>query len=208
MKEPCTLQRRSSLAALRGDKDQEGQPCAPVPFSRQLKTNCKLTTRLLQFKYVPTCCSEARGCYHSARFCVPYANWAGRTEGQRTANVFIRQTKRNTLNGLVLTFMTILRMFSGQMNHLQCHKRFCSRKKGEQPHPKPRAKHPIKVHVWAGIGWHGATEICIFHGIMDAAMYIRILQVALLPTLQRQEYEKVTGQRSKTYLKSGKRLFC
>ena len=127
MKEPCTLQRRScevatntmsSLAALRGDKDQEGRPCALVPFSRQLKTNCKLTTRLLQFKYVPTCCSEARGCYHSARFCVPDANWAGRTEGQRTANVFVRQTKRNALNGLVLTSMTILRMFCGQMNHL------------------------------------------------------------------------------------------
>ena len=72
---------------------------------------------------------------------------------------------------------------------LQCHKRFCCRKKGEQPRPKPRAKHPIKVHVWAGIGWHGATEICIFDSIMDAAMYIRILQVALLPTLQLPEYE-------------------
>ena len=29
---------------------------------------------------------------------------------------------------------------------LQCHKRFCCRKKGEQPRPKPRAKHPVKVH--------------------------------------------------------------
>ena len=61
---------------------------------------------------------------------------------------------------------------------------------GEQPRPKPHANHPIKVHVWAGIGWHGATEICIFDGIMDAAIYVRILQVALLPTLQRPEYEK------------------
>ena len=73
---------------------------------------------------------------------------------------------------------------------LQCHKRFCCRKKGEQPWPKPLAKHPIKVHVWAGIGWHGATEICIIDGIMDAAMYVRILQVALQPTLQRPQYEK------------------
>ena len=53
---------------------------------------------------------------------------------------------------------------------LQCHKRFCCRKKGEQPRPKPSAKHPVKVHVWAGIGWHGATEICIFDGIMDAGL--------------------------------------
>ena len=40
------------------------------------------------------------------------------------------------------------------------------------------------------MGWHGATEIYIFDGIMDAAMYVRIVQVALLPTLQRPEYEK------------------
>ena len=73
---------------------------------------------------------------------------------------------------------------------LQCYKRFCCRKKGKQPLPKSRAKHSIKVHVWAGIGWHGATEICIIDGIMDAAMYVRILQVALQPTLQRPQYEK------------------
>ena len=60
-------------------------------------------------------CSEARGCYHSARFCMADANWAGRTEGQCTANLFARQSKRSVLNGLVLTFMT---MFCGQMNHL------------------------------------------------------------------------------------------
>ena len=46
------------------------------------------------------------------------------------------------------------------------------------------------MHVWAGIGWHGATKICIFDGIMAGAMYVRILQVALLLTLQRPEYEK------------------
>ena len=40
---------------------------------------------------------------------------AGRTEGQRTANFFVRQTKRNALIGLVLTFMTILRMFCGRI---------------------------------------------------------------------------------------------
>ena len=94
------------------------------------------------------------------RFWVPDMDWAGGTKGQRTVNLFARQTKRSVLNGLVLTFMTIL------------------------------CKHPVKVHVWAGIGWHGATEICIFDGIMDAAMYVRILQVALLPTLQCPEYEK------------------
>ena len=34
---------------------------------------------------------------------------------------------------------------------LESHRRFCCRKKGEAPRPKPRPKHPVKVHVWAGI---------------------------------------------------------
>ena len=46
-----------------------------------------------------------------------------------------------------------------------------------------RAKHPIKVHVWAGISVKGATGICIFEGIMDADRYIQILQRTLLPFL-------------------------
>ena len=66
---------------------------------------------------------------------------------------------------------------------LETHKRFCCRKKGVRPRPKPRAKHPVKVHVWAGIGWHGPTEICIFEGKMDATLYTQILERALLPTL-------------------------
>ena len=38
---------------------------------------------------------------------------------QRSAySQLIRQAKRSVLNGLVLTFMTILRMFCGQMNRL------------------------------------------------------------------------------------------
>ncbi len=72
---------------------------------------------------------------------------------------------------------------------LECHKRFCCRKKGERPRPKPHTKHPVKVHMWAGIGWHECTDICIFDGTIDAPMYISILQAALLPTLQRTEYE-------------------
>ena len=34
---------------------------------------------------------------------------------------------------------------------LDCHRRYCCRKEGQRPHPKPRPKHPTKVHVWAGI---------------------------------------------------------
>ena len=56
-----------------------------------------------------------------------------------------------------------------------CRKR-CYRKQGERPKPKPRPKHPIKVHVWAGISMEGATDICIFTGIMNADFYTHILQ--------------------------------
>ena len=71
---------------------------------------------------------------------------------------------------------------------LEAHKRFCCRKKGERPRPKPRPKHQVKVHVWAGIGWHGPTDVCIFEGIMNADLYVQILQKTLLPVLKRPEY--------------------
>ena len=58
----------------------------------------------------------------------------------------------------------------------------CYRKKGEKPKLKPRAKHPTKVHVWGGISWNGATKVCIF-GIMNAEMYINILEQCLLPSI-------------------------
>ena len=44
-----------------------------------------------------------------------------------------------------------------------------------------RAKHPVKVHVWAGISVKGRTGICLFDGIMDAPLYIEILDNTLLP---------------------------
>lgn len=66
---------------------------------------------------------------------------------------------------------------------LETHRKRCYRKQGERPKPKPRPKHPIKVHVWAGISIEGATDICIFTGIMNADFYTRILQDFLLPFL-------------------------
>ena len=51
------------------------------------------------------------------------------------------------------------------------------------PPPPHRAKHPVKVHVWAGISWQGATEICIFEGKMNAPLFVSILERTLLPFL-------------------------
>lgn len=47
-----------------------------------------------------------------------------------------------------------------------------------------RPKHPVKVHVWAGISKHGRTGICIFDGIMDRFLFCNILEQTLLPFLQ------------------------
>ena len=42
-----------------------------------------------------------------------------------------------------------------------------------------RAKHPMKVYVWAGNGLREATEICIFNGTMDTDLYCEIIQETL-----------------------------
>ena len=68
---------------------------------------------------------------------------------------------------------------------LETHRRHCYRKAGKKPHPKPRPKHPIKVHVWAGISKQGPTEVCIFEGIMAAPLYCEILQRTLLPFIEK-----------------------
>ena len=56
-------------------------------------------------------------------------------------------------------------------------------KVGKERVLKPKAKHAVKVHVWAGISKRGATRICVFDQIMDGPLYIRILEEFLLPFL-------------------------
>ena len=67
---------------------------------------------------------------------------------------------------------------------IETHKRLCYRKEGEPPRPKPRPKHPTKVHVWAGISKIGATPVCIFEGTMNAQLYCKILEKTLVPFIQ------------------------
>ena len=66
---------------------------------------------------------------------------------------------------------------------LECHRRFCWRKTGTQAKPKPRAKHPCKVHVWAGISCQGKTPIVIFEGLMNATGLIEVFKSGLIPYL-------------------------
>ena len=51
-----------------------------------------------------------------------------------------------------------------------------------------RAKHPVKVLVWAGISVRGPTGIFIFEGTMDADMYVEIVRETLLPFLHDEVY--------------------
>ncbi|CAB4007133.1 Transposable element Tcb2 transposase [Paramuricea clavata] len=64
---------------------------------------------------------------------------------------------------------------------IQQYTRYCFRKNGSLPKRKGRPKHPLKVHVWAGISYRGATKVCIFTGIMESIGYQTILERNLLP---------------------------
>ena len=52
---------------------------------------------------------------------------------------------------------------------------------GKEQQYKPVAKHAEKVHVWAAISKREATKICIFHQIMNAEVYVDILDDFLVP---------------------------
>ena len=67
---------------------------------------------------------------------------------------------------------------------LQQYRRTCYRKIDEPTKCKPKPKHPLKVHVWAGISRYGATKICIFDGIMDAELFCSILETTLIPFIR------------------------
>ena len=47
-----------------------------------------------------------------------------------------------------------------------------------------RAKHTMKVHVWAGLSMRGQTGICMFEGIMKKELYVQIVDQTFLPFIQ------------------------
>ena len=67
---------------------------------------------------------------------------------------------------------------------LENHRRTCCYKRGMKPRYKPRPKHPIKVHVWAGISYRGSTGACIFEGKMNAPLFTSILKETLIPFIK------------------------
>ena len=67
---------------------------------------------------------------------------------------------------------------------LEKHGRVTFRKKNHQRKLKPRAKHPVKIHVWAAISNRGASSVVLFNGIMNATCYTMILEKGLLPLIE------------------------
>ena len=67
---------------------------------------------------------------------------------------------------------------------IETHRRTCCYKRGQKPRYKPKPKHPVKVHVWAGISHRGRTNLCIFDGKMNAALFVAILEKSLVPFIR------------------------
>ena len=68
---------------------------------------------------------------------------------------------------------------------IERHSLHCYRKKGQPKRFKPRPKHPLKVHIWAGISCRGATSIVIFNGILVATKLIELYETALIPFIRK-----------------------
>ena len=64
------------------------------------------------------------------------------------------------------------------------HRRKSFRKKGQPRRLKYKHKHPLKIHVWAGISKQGATGIVMFDGILTATRYRDNLGVSSIPFIQ------------------------
>ncbi len=70
--------------------------------------------------------------------------------------------------------------------HLDKHSKLTFRKKNRPRKLKPKPKHPLKLHVWAGISKKGKTPMLVFKDIMDGEFFRKdILQGTLLPYLRK-----------------------
>ena len=63
---------------------------------------------------------------------------------------------------------------------IDTHRRTCCYKRQCKPYYKPRPKHPVKVHIWAGISHRGRAKLCNFEEKMNAPLFISILRSSLV----------------------------
>ncbi|KHJ77910.1 hypothetical protein OESDEN_22470 [Oesophagostomum dentatum] len=70
------------------------------------------------------------------------------------------------------------------MLQLENNSKRCIVKKGDESRRiKSQAKHPVKINVWAGISWEGATSLAIIDGNIrvDSKIFCEILHDFYLP---------------------------
>ena len=67
---------------------------------------------------------------------------------------------------------------------METHRRTCCYKRGCKPRYKPKPKHPVMVHVWAGISSRGRSRLTIFEGKMNAPLFISTLRQSLIPFIK------------------------
>ena len=67
---------------------------------------------------------------------------------------------------------------------LEAHGRRMKCIRGEQTPMAPVPKHPLKIHLWAGISKRGATGLFMFTNCLDGPSYCLILEQTLLPFAQ------------------------
>ena len=77
-------------------------------------------------------------------------------------------------------FLNVIRM-DECLVQLDNYGHLCLRRKKEKRKLKPRPKHPLKLHVWAGISAPGASYL---QRILTATRYCEILQEGLLPFIE------------------------
>ena len=132
----------------------------PPKHNRSLKMQCKLMMRQQQLNY-RHCWNQGISMYPL----LPFRSELGWTYRGSAYCQLIRQVNKDKRLQWARTYNFDNVVWTDETTvQLETHKRYCYRKEGEQPRPKPRAKHPVKVHVWAGISKEGATEVCVFEG--------------------------------------------
>ena len=73
---------------------------------------------------------------------------------------------------------------------MKTHRRTCCYKRGCKPHYKPKPKHPVKVHVWAGISSRGRSPLTIFEGKMNAPLHVYFHFEAVPDTVYQRHFSR------------------
>ena len=109
--------------------------------------------------------------------------WKGTSYFQMIRDVNKEKQLQWTRENIDMSFRDVI--FTDETTvQIETHRRTCCYRRGRKPKCKSKLKHPVKVHVWAGISHQGQTTLCIFEGKMNAALFISILERSLVPFIK------------------------